>query len=408
MKLVEKHIIKCTDKRYKAIDETAYKSKNLYNASLYAVRQHFFETKQYLSYASLQHIFQEDNQFDYRSLPSKVAQWTMKLLDQNFKSFFKSMQEFQKNPSKFKGRPRIPKYLDKEKGRFILTYTNQAISKRDLDTKGLLNVSGLELNISTLLTYNQINQVRIVKRTDCYVIEIIYEVADVLPLEDNGRYAAIDLGVSNLATVTSNIRGFQPFVIDGKRLKSINQYYNKELAKLQSVLSIRQQVHSSKQTRKLTSKRNNKVTDYLHKASRLIVNQLQASNITTLVIGLNKQWKQDTNLGSVVNQNFVQIPHSKFIEILQYKCALVGITVEVINESYTSKCSFLDNEDICKHDTYLGKRIHRGLFKASDGKVINADVNGSYNILLKCKPNAFTSNGVEGVVVHPSIIKIEN
>ena len=401
MKLVEKHIIKCTDKRYNAIDEAAYKSKNLYNASLYAVRQHFFETKQYLSYASLQHIFQEDNQFDYRNLPSKVAQWTMKLLDQNFKSFFKSVQEFQKNPSKFKGRPRIPKYLDKEKGRYILTYTNQAISKRDFDTKGLLNVSGLELNISTLLTYNQINQVRIVKRTDCYVIEIIYEVADVLPLEDNGRYAAIDLGISNLATVTSNIEGFHPFVIDGRRLKSVNQYYNKELAKLQSVLSIRQQVHSSKQTRKLTSKRNNKVTDYLHKASRLIVNQLQASNITTLVIGLNKQWKQDTNLGSVVNQNFVQIPHSKFIGLLQYKCALVGITVEVINESYTSKCSFLDNEDICKHDIYLGKRIHRGLFKASSGKLINTDVNGSYNILLKCKPNAFTSNGVEGVVVHP-------
>lgn len=408
MQLVEKHIIRMSDGRYNLIDDMAFRSKNLYNATLYAVRQHFFSTDSYLSYATLQHQFQSDNQPDYRTLPTKVAQWTMKMVDQNFSSFFKANNEWKSHPEKFTGKPRIPKYLDKEKGRFLLTFTYQAVSKKDLDKYGYLNLSGLPLAIPTNIRYEQLCQVRVVKRTGCYVVEIVYNVPESESMADNGRYAAIDLGVSNLATVTSNIKGFSPFIIDGRRLKSINHKYNKDLAHYKSILDKRNGCKSSKRVRSLTWKRNMRVDDYLHKASRMIVNQLIASNISLLVIGHNKGWKQDINIGSVNNQNFVSIPHSRFIDMLKYKCQLAGISVEVINESYTSKCSFLDREEICKHDTYCGRRIHRGLFRSGTGKLINADVNGSYNILVKCKSEAFGANDVSGVVVHPSIIRIEN
>ena len=407
MQLVEKHIIRKSDSRFSAIDEMAYRSKNLYNASLYAVRQHFFNTEQYLAYATLQKQFQEDNQYDYRNLPSKVAQWTMKMVDQNFRSFFKSNTDFKKNPQKYTGKPKIPKYLDKANGRYLLTFTNQAISKRDLDKYGLINLSGLNLAIPTKLSYNEICQVRVVKKVNSYVVEVIYNKPEENLKPDNGRYAAIDLGVNNLATVTSNVDGFIPFVISGRKLKSINHKYNKDLSQAKSILDTRNGVKSSAKTKRMTHKRNERINDYLHKTSRMIVNQLIASNINTLVIGNNKGWKQDINIGAVNNQNFVQIPHSRLISMLVYKCQLAGITVEIIEEGYTSKCSFLDCEEICKHDKYAGKRIYRGLFKSSNGRLINADVNGSYNILVKCKPNAF-ANGVRGVVVHPSIIKIEN
>lgn len=407
MKLVEKHIISKNDARFVEIDTMAYRSKNLYNATLYAVRQHFFDTDSYLPYATIQKQFQETNQYDYRSLPTKVAQWTMKMVGQNFHSFFRTNKEYKTNPKKYNGKPRVPKYLDKAKGRYLLTFTNQAISKRDLDKYGLLNLSGLHLAIPTKLTYKQICQVRVVKSVESYVVEIIYDKPDEPLKSDNGRYAAIDLGVNNLATVASNVEGFIPFIISGRKIKSVNYKYNKDLAQVKSILEKRNGCKSSNKTRKLTHKRNERINDYLHKSSRMIVNQLIASDISTLVIGNNKGWKQDINIGAVNNQNFVQIPHSRFISMLQYKCQLAGISVEIIEEGYTSKCSFLDNEEICKHEVYVGKRIHRGLFRSGSGRLINADVNGSYNILIKCKPNAF-GNGVKGVVVHPLVIKTIN
>ena len=226
-------------------------------------------------------------------------------------------------------------------------------------------------------------------------------------LLDNNKYAAIDLGVNNLATVVSNVPGVKPYIISGKKLKSINHKYNKDIAKSKSILELRNNQKTSKYIQKITSKRNGRINDYLHKASRIIVNQLLASNINTLIIGKNKGWKQDINIGAINNQNFVQIPHSRLIEMLQYKCASCGINVEITEESYTSKCSFLDNEKVQKHKKYVGKRIYRGLFRSSNGILINADVNGAYNILRKCKPNAY-ANGVMGVVVHPTIIKIAN
>ena len=226
--------------------------------------------------------------------------------------------------------------------------------------------------------------------------------------EDTGRYCAIDLGVSNFATVTSNIRGFRPYVISGRELKSYNRYYNKEVAKRKSVLSARNGGQkTSRRIRRLTRKRDDKVRDFMHKASRLVANQLASDGVSAVYVGHNPGWKQDANIGKVNNQNFVQIPYDRFIRYLEYKCAMVGIEVRMVEESYTSKCSFVDGEEICKHEKYVGRRVHRGLFRTAGGRLVNADVNGSYNILRKGKPEAFDADGVAGAVVHLEVIKTE-
>ena len=410
MKLTEKHTIRKGDKHYDIIDQECYKSKNLYNATLYAVRQHFFETKSYLSYYTLQSQFQNSKQPDYYALPTKVAQQTMKMVDRNFKSFFNSLKSFKKNSGKFNGVPRIPKYLGKKDGRYMLVYTSQAISKRILDNDKEIKLSGIDVFVATRVDYEHLCEVRVVKGVNAYIIEVVYENGIDNELKtDNGKYASIDLGVSNFATVTSNVNGFQPFVIDGKYIKSVNRYYNKVISHYKSLLEIRNNKRkNSRRLHSLNEKRNNRMNDFIHKASRMIVNQLVSNDINTLIVGHNDNWKQDINIGKVNNQSFVQLPHSKFIELLRYKCEIEGITLITVDESYTSKCSFLDNEEICKHGKYIGKRIHRGLFKSGCGVLINADVNGSYNILRKCMPKAFDADGVVGVLVHPVVIKTAN
>ncbi len=373
MQLVEQHIIKKNDNRYKILDEVCFKSKNLYNAALYEIRQHFFNTKQFLNWFSIDKIFKEKKQDDYYSLPCKVSQQTLKLLNQNFKSFFSLLKK--KNYTKKKS---IPKYLDKSKGRFVAVYTNQAISKKEL-RNGMIQLSGTDFKIKTKVDGNSINQVRIVPKNSYYKVEVIYEVEEIEELEDNEKYAAIDLGVNNLATVSFNES--KPFIINGKPLKSINQFYNKRKSELQSKLSGDRK--SSNKINSITRKRNNKIKNYLYKASRCIVNHLVSNNVNTLIIGKNDNWKQETNIGKKNNQNFVLIPHSQFVEMISYKCKLVGIAVMMTEESYTSKCSFIDNEEMKHHEEYKGKRIKRGLFRTNEGRLINADLNGSLNIMRK-------------------------
>ena len=373
MQLVEQHIIKKNDNRYKILDEVCFKSKNLYNAALYEIRQHFFNTKQFLNWFSIDKIFKEKKQDDYYSLPCKVSQQTLKLLNQNFKSFFSLLKK--KNYTKKKS---IPKYLDKSKGRFVAVYTNQAISKKEL-RNGMIQLSGTDFKIKTKVDGNSINQVRIVPKNSYYKVEVIYEVEEIEELEDNEKYAAIDLGVNNLATVSFNES--KPFIINGKPLKSINQFYNKRKSELQSKLSGDRK--SSNKINSITRKRNNKIKNYLYKASRCIVNHLVSNNVNTLIIGKNDNWKQETNIGKKNNQNFVSIPHSQFVEMISYKCKLVGIAVMMTEESYTSKCSFIDNEEMKHHEEYKGKRIKRGLFRTNEGRLINADLNGSLNIMRK-------------------------
>ena len=374
MYLTEQHLIKKSHKFFKELDEISFRSKNLYNQALFRVRQYYFENKNYLTFENISKTLAQESQADFRNLPAKVSQQTLKLVDQNFKSFFGGLK------SKKVKKARIPKYLDKVKGRQVVTYTVQALSK-PLLKQGFIKLSGTNITFKTKVDPTKIKQVRIVPHGNHYTLEVVYEVSTQELLTNNNRYCAIDLGINNLATIGSNC--IKPFIINGRPLKSINQYFNKEKAKLQSQLIKEQKTYTSKKLQTISLIRKNKINDYLHKASRYIINHLVSNNINTLIIGYNPEWKQEINIGKVNNQKFVNIPHQRFIQMLTYKAELVGINVILNEESYTSKTSFLDNEPVQKREKYLGKRIKRGLFRSSQGFLINADLNGALNILRK-------------------------
>ena len=371
MYLTERHIIK----NNKELDEVCFNSKNLYNKALYLVRQHYFETKSYLDWIKVNRLMVDSKDVDYYSLPCKVSNQTLRLLDRNFSSFFALIKKKKKN--EYDKSIRIPRYLDKE-GRYVTTFPKDAVSKVYL-RKGIIKLSSLSIAIPTKVTESNIVEVRVLPRNNHHIIEVTYKVDEVEPKSDNGRYASIDLGLNNLATVGSNV--VKPFIINGRPLKSINQYWNKEKSRLQSLL--KGDKKTSKRINSITNKRNNKVKDYLHKSSRILVNFLVSNDISTLVIGYNEEWKQNINIGKKNNQSFVNIPFYTFIKQLEYKCKLEGINIILTEESYTSKCSFLDNESVEKHESYLGKRIKRGLFRSAKNRIINADLNGSLNILKK-------------------------
>ena len=371
MYLVERHIIKDS----KELDGLCFKSKNLYNKALYLVRQHYFNTKSYLNFFAVNKLMVDSKDEDYYALLTGVSKQTLRLLDRNFKSFFSLIEK--KQSGNYDKPIRIPRYLDKE-GRTVVIFPKQSVFKKPL-RKGIIKLSSLSLEIPTKVTESNLVEVRVLPRNNHHVIEVVYKVDEVEPKSDNGRYASIDLGLDNLATVSSNV--VKPFIINGRPLKSINQYWNKEKARLQSHLKGNEK--TSKRIYSITNKRNNKVRDYLHKSSRKIVNFLVSNNISTLIIGYNEEWKQNINLGRTNNQAFTNISFYTFIKQLEYKCKLEGINVILTEESYTSKCSFLDSETLEKHESYLGKRIKRGLFRSAKGKLINADLNASLNILKK-------------------------
>lgn len=368
MILVEKHIIR-SGKYFNQLIEITRLSKNLYNSGLYAVRQHYFEHKKFLNYVNLNNMFVEQKQQDYYKLPAKVSQQTLKMVEQNFKSFFGSLK------SEKTKKVKIPKYLDKNSS-FLTIWTNQAVS---LKKKGYLKLSGTDVYIKTDIDH--INQVRVVPGNNQLVVEILYEVQEKELKKDNGKYSSIDLGINNLMTLSGNTT--KPIIVNGKPLKSINQYYNKKKSEIQGKLETINKTKKSKKLNKLTNKRNNKINDYLHKSSKIIINHLVSKDICTLIVGYNQHWKQEISIGKKNNQNFVSIPYLKLLNMLEYKCKREGINFVKNEESYTSKCSFIDGEEIKKHTKYLGKRIKRGLFESASGKLINADLNGSLNILKK-------------------------
>ena len=367
MKLVEKHLVKSSKLEWMEIERLGFLSKNLYNCAVYQCRQAFFQGQSVPSFNQLYHLLKSD---DYKVLPAKVSQLIIKQVARTFKSYFAVIEVYKKDSSKFLGCPKLPRYKHKKKGRNILTYNYQAISKKALKL-GLIQPSGTSLSIPT--KQNKIDEVRIIPKEGSYVIEVVYEIKQALlaDIKEHKAIAGIDLGINNLATVTSNISDFQPFIVCGKALKSANRYYNQIKARLRSSLPKNQP--TSNRIQRLTTKRNSKVDYYLHTASRYIVSRLLENQITMLVIGKNDNWKQVVNLGSITNQKFVSIPHATFINQLIYKCQLSGIKVVTVNEAYTSKCSFWDFEAIKKQATYLGKRIKRGLFKASSGRLYNCD-----------------------------------
>ena len=402
MQLVEQHVMKHTDSRYQAIDEAAFASKNLYNAANYVIRQAFIHEGTYLCYEEM-HTRMKTHEA-YCALPRKVSQQVLRLLHKNWVSFFKALKAYEHDPSQFLGRPSLPKYKNKQHGRNVLVYTIQALSKSALK-HGMIVPSGLPIKVET--QHQNVDQVRIVPRSGYYVVEVVYEQAETQADVDPTLYAGIDIGIDNLAMLTSNKAGFVPRSVNGRPLKSINQYYNKHRAILQSNLTKQYpNRHTSQRLELLTNKRTRRIDHYLHTASKRIIDLLVAEGIGTLVIGKNPHWKQEVNIGKRNNQTFVNIPHARFIEMLTYKAKLVGMAVIVTEESYTSKCSFLDRELIGKHEQYMGKRVKRGLFRASTGQHINADVNGSYNIVRKVVPDAFGQRN-RGCVVHPVRLHVQ-
>nr|WP_293342481.1 transposase [Microcoleus sp. CAWBG58] len=398
MQLAERHIIKSTEHRFIEIDGLAFKSKNLYNAANYIIRQSFVYGWGYINYNEMNRLMKSHQA--YKELPAKVSQQILMILDKNWKSFFEAVKAYKIDSTRFSGRPKLPKYKDKVKGRNILVYTIQAISSKQL-RKGIIKLSGTNILIKTQVKPEQICQIRLVPKCDCYVIEVIYNACtqpESTVANQKELVASIDLGLNNLVALTSNQPGFVPLLINGRPLKSINQFYNKRKAQLQSQLKGNR--FSSSRLGRLTRCRNQKVDNYLHHTSRQIINLLASQKIGTLVIGKNLQWKNEINLGKKTNQNFVSIPHARLIEMLKYKAELVGIEVIEQEESYTSKSNFLGLDPIPVYGnigtqdvTFSGSRINRGLYKTSCGRLINADVNGSYNILRKAIPNAF-SDGI--------------
>lgn len=393
MQLVEQHILTKNDSRSEAVDRASFAAKNLYNAANYLVRQSFIKENVYLNYYDV-HAQMKGHEA-YQALPRKVSQQVLRMLDKNWQGFFAALKAYRTEPSKFRKKPGLPHYLDKTDGRYVLVYTVQALSKPALK-RGVIIPSGLAIEVRT--RQRCIAQVRIVPKGQYYVVEVVYEKEIEPAAVDAALIAGIDVGLNNLAAIASNKPGFVPVLVNGRPAKYINQGYNKRRAELQAKLG---QPGRTKRMERLTTKRTRQINHYLHTHSRRIIDLLVAEGIGTLVIGKNDGWKQEISIGKRNNQNFVQVPHARFVQMLSYKAELVGIQVLLVNESHTSKCSFLDDEPICHQEHYAGKRIKRGLFRAADGRTVyNADVNGAYNIIRKAIPGAF-GQGKAGVVVHP-------
>src|SRR5712691_10468485 len=408
MKLVEQHVISTHDLRFAAIDAAAFASKNLYNAANYEIRQAFIHEGTYLNYNTMDKLMQSHEA--YKALPAKVSQQVLMQLAHDWESFFKARDAYTLDPSKFLGRPKLPGYKHKTEGRNMLVYTIQAMSRGKKGLKrGLIKPSMLAIEVQT--KHKDIDQVRIVPRKGFYVVEAVYE-KDVKQAPVNpAYYAGIDIGMNNLVALTSNKPHFQAIIVNGRPVKSVNQFYNKRKADLQKQ---RGTTGTTKRIERITNKRNRRIDHYMHTISHRIIDLLVKEGIGVLCIGKNDAWKQNSEMSKRTNQNFVQVPHARFISMLAYKAELVGIRVEITEESYTSKASLLDLDPLPvrksgdeKH-TFSGKRVKRGLYRASDGRKINADINGAGNIIRKVAPNAFGQRAVEDgkgvlafLVVHP-------
>ncbi len=368
MQRVERHIIIGNEQ----LDRLCFLSKNLYNYVNYLVRQEFTKNGKMPSEYELTTLLTWEKQVDYVALPAQTSQQVVALLFKNWKSFFKLC----KCKDKLKARPKLPKYKHKTKGRNIVVFTSQQCKLKDgyIYFPKKANIQPLRTKVTNL------RQVRIIPQCSCHIIEVVYEKDSI---ETSGlepdSYLSIDVGLNNLATSYDSLH-HKSFIINGRTLKSMNQYFNKKKAKLMSFIGGK---GMSRRIGKLTLKRNCKVNDYLHKASRFIVNYCMENHIETIVIGNNKDWKQHCNMGKRNNQNFVGIPFEKLISQIQYKADELGIKVVTTEESYTSKIDHYAGEEMCHHETYLGKRIQRGLFRSSTGKVLNADLNGAIGILRK-------------------------
>ncbi len=382
----------------KELSKLCHLAKNLYNLANWYVRQDFFKLNNFLSYYDLDYILK--NKQAYRSLPSQTSQQILKLVNRNWKSYFGALKEYRASPKKFRTRHRIPSYK-KKNGEFIAVFTNQQCKIKE---GYLIFPKKVNLKLVKTRITEKLKEVKIIPMGIKYKIVIVYEKEK----QDLGfninRMLSIDLGLNNLITAVNNI-GLDPIIIKGKVVKSINHYYNKQLAHYRRFENKKNNFQDTKRIQKLHLKRYNKINTIFHRISRSLIKYCIKNNLGTIIIGYNYGWKQNSNLGKKNNQNFVQIPFLRLINQIKYKSEMIGITVIMINENHTSKCSFFDNEDIRHHKKYKGKRISRGLFRTSNGTLINADVNAGYNIMKKTFPNAISVDGIKVLGLMPQIIQ---
>ena len=383
-----KHLSK---KDFRALKYLCHIAKNLKNQAIYNVRQHYFKNKKYLSYNENYKMLK--NSENYKKLNSNMAQQILKEVDESFKSFF-ALLKLTKN-GQYNSKIKLPNYLAKDgfttlvigfvrlkDDMLIVPYSN-SFKKTHQEVK---------VKLPSVLKDKKIKEIRIIPKQHSRYFEIqyIYEVEEVQRKLNKENVLGIDLGIDNLCTCVTNTG--VSFIIDGRKLKSINQYYNKINAKLQSIKDKQKIERTTLRQKRITRKRNNRINDYLSKAARTIVNYFLNNDIGKLVLGYNEDFQRNSNIGSMNNQNFVNIPYGKLRDKLIYLCKLYGIEFKLQEESYTSKASFFDGDEIPIYDKenlqeyiFSGKRIKRGLYQTSVGKLINADCNGALNILRKSK-----------------------
>ena len=400
--------------QYNLLRRMCWHSARLYNFGLYSVRQNFFETKTYLSYPQNYHHCKTNE--NYQILPSVVGQQILKVVDRSFKSFFGLLKA--KKQSKYQSRISIPKYLPKD-GYFQLIFpkngfqikgdkVNIGISRQLKKETGLKN---LILNFPTQIEKDNVVEIRIIPQHNAqfFKMEVVYKVKEQNLNLNQNNILSIDIGLSNLATCY-DVSNNRAFIMDGKKLKSINYFWNKQNAKLQSIKDKQNVKGYTKQQFLLKRKRENRIKDVMRKTAKYVLDYCIKNNIGTIVVGHNKGWKQKINIGKRNNQNFVQVPFGYLMSILESKCQEYGLKYLETQESHTSKCSAIDNEPVKHHDQYVGKRIKRGLFKSKDGILINADVNGAINIACKSKVTGMqeTANSIKGIVAFPKRIRTAN
>ena len=396
---------------YNILRELCHIAKNMTNVALYNIRQEYIHNDKFLNYNKNYKLCKKNE--NYKILNSNMAQQIIKEVDSSFKSFFALIKKAKSE--KDKKLIRIPKYLPKDGyTALVIGFVRIEENKLRLPYSNLYKKTNkpILITIPPVLKDRPIREIRIIPKCKARYFEIqyTYEVSDITQNKLNTQKAlAIDLGISNLATCVTN-EG-KTFIVDGRRLKSINQWFNKKNAKLQSEKDLRKITGTTRNQYLLRNKRNNRVNDYITKTCRKIINYCIQNDIGNIVLGYNVDIQRNVNIGKVNNQNFVNIPLGKIKDKLDYMCKLAGIEFKLQEESYTSKASFFDNDDIPiqkDSDKYIfnGERIKRGLYKTKKGYILNADVNGALNILKKSKVVSLTALYNRGEVDAPVRIRI--
>ncbi|MBE9144495.1 RNA-guided endonuclease InsQ/TnpB family protein [Planktothrix mougeotii] len=412
MYLTQKNQIRGLDAReFNALRELCRLSKNLYNVGLYTLRQYYFQERKHLRYESNYHYCKENE--NYKRLNTDIAQQTLKVVDRTFRSFYGLINAIK--AGSFQQKVKLPHYLPKE-GYFLLIMPRVKIKdgkfRVPMSREFRTEHGEIWIPFPDRINPDTLKEVRIHPRYNArfFDVELISEVEETPVPTEPDTALAIDLGLDNLATCVDT--NGASFIVDGKKLKSINRWHNKENARLQSIKDLQKLEGITERQARITRNRNNKVRDYLNKAARLIINHCIGNRISKIVVGFNVGIKQEINIGSRNNQNFVQIPHASLKFKLKALCQRYGMAYVEQEESYTSKASFLDgdklpvyNADKPKEYKFSGKRIKRGLYRTKHGVLVNADCNAAANILKKSKHDAL-SGVSRGCLAQPLRVKI--